>query len=87
MNQQNVNDEEPSSTINANNYEDDDNSDYGSDEEEEDNEEIRQLLYKDAHNINNNNINNTELEDAPSQEHLGRSGNGGMIPAQSNEGT
>ena len=44
MNQQNVNDEEPSSTINANNYEDDDNSDYGSHEEEEDNEEIRQML-------------------------------------------
>jgi len=90
MNQQNVNDEEPSSTINANNYEDDDNSDYGSDDEEEENEEIRQLLYNDVHDINNNNNNNniiTELEDAPTQEHLRRSGNRGMIPAQSNGST
>ena len=36
MNQQNVNDEEPPHSVNANNYEDDDNSDYGSDKEEED---------------------------------------------------
>ena len=86
MNQQNVNDEEPPHSVNANNYEDDDNSDYGSDKEEEDNEDIRLLLYNDAHNINNNGV-VAELEDVPTQEHLGRSGNGRMIPVQSNIGT
>ena len=86
MNQQNVNDEEPPHSVNANNYEDDDNSDYGSDKEEEDNEDIRLLLYNDAHNINNND-DDAELEDVPTQEHLGRSGNGRMIPVQSNIGT